>query len=62
LIPALIFICVIKCSILKNSSINISNILAVLVLYIFSYLSEAMFLKLEDNLGSDVNDPAWTRL
>ena len=44
MIPAFVFICIIKCCILKNSSINVCNILVVLTLYILSFASEAAFL------------------
>ncbi len=44
MVPALVFICIIKCCILKNSSINVCNILVVLTLYILSFVSEAAFL------------------
>lgn len=44
MMPAFVFICIIKCCILKNSSINVCNILVVLILYIMSFVAEAAFL------------------
>ena len=54
LVPALVFICIIKCSILRHSSINISNILSVLVLYIISNVSEAFYLFYEKNFDENL--------
>jgi hypothetical protein len=44
MIPAFVFICIIKCCVLKNSSINVCNILVVLTLYIMSFFAAGAFL------------------